>query len=77
MPPGVKIAGFTDRGEVRIVDDQGRLAGYGELHLADAHLTGMERGDRFPLEVAVTWIPALPDPDDPDFGEPDWDQLLG
>ena len=71
-----RIAGFTDTGEVRIVDDHGRLVGYGELRLEDAHLTGAERGDRFGLEVVVTWTPELPDPDDPGFDGIDWDRLL-
>jgi hypothetical protein len=73
---GVKIVGFNDRGEARIVDDRGNLVGFGELRLADAHLTGVERGDRFGLEVVITWTADLADPDDPDFGEIDWDQLL-
>ena len=72
----MKIAGFTQSGEVRIVDDDGRLVGYGELRLQDAHLTGIDRGDRFGLEVVVTWTPELPDPDDPDFPGVDWDRLL-
>jgi len=72
----VKIAGFNDRGEARIVDDQGRLVGFGELRLEDAHLTGVERGDRFALEIVVTWTPELADPDDTDFGDIDWDELL-
>jgi hypothetical protein len=72
----MKIAGFNDRGEARIVDDEGRLVGYGELRLEDAHLTGMERGDRFALEVVVTWVAELPDADDIDFDGLDWDNLL-
>jgi hypothetical protein len=72
----MKIAGFTDRGEARIVDDEGRLVGYGELRLEDAHLTGVDRGDRFALEVVVTWTPELPDPDAVDFDDVDWDNLL-
>jgi hypothetical protein len=51
----MRIAGFNDRGEVRIVDDHGRLVAYGELRLEDAHLTGVDTGDRFGLEVLVTW----------------------
>jgi hypothetical protein len=72
----MKIAGFTDRGEARIIDDQGRLVGYGELRLQDAHLTGVDRGDRFDLEVVITWTPELPDPDAVDFDDVDWDNLL-
>jgi hypothetical protein len=75
----VKIAGFNDRGEARIVDDEGNLAGYGELRLEDAHITGIDRGDRFALEVVVTWTPDPADPDEPDqpdLGDIDWDQLL-
>jgi hypothetical protein len=70
----MRIAGFNERGEVRIVDDEGRLAAYGELRLVDADITGVEAGDRFGLEVHVTWAPTLPDPDDLDI---DWDRLLG
>jgi hypothetical protein len=69
----VRITGFNDAGEVRIIDDEGRLAGYGELRLEDAHITGVDKGDRFGLEVVVTWTP---EPADPDFGDIDWDQLL-
>jgi hypothetical protein len=72
----MKIAGFTDRGEARIIDDEGRLVGYGELRLQDAHLTGVDRGDRFDLEVVITWTPELPDPDAVDFDDVDWDNLL-
>jgi hypothetical protein len=77
----MRIAGFNDRGEARIVDQEGRLVGFGELRLEDATLTGIERGDRFALEVVVTWTAAdvdntLPDPDDPDFDGIDWDELL-
>jgi hypothetical protein len=72
----MKIAGFNDRGEARIVNDAGQLVGYGELRLEDAHLTGIERGDRFGLEVVITWVPELPDPDDVDFDGLDWDNLL-
>jgi hypothetical protein len=72
--PVVRITGFTDNGEVRIVDDEGRLAGYGELRLEDAHITGVDSGDRFALEIVVTWTPE-PD-DEPDLGDIDWDQLL-
>jgi hypothetical protein len=72
----MKIAGFNDRGEARIVNDDGRLVGYGELRLEDAHLTGIERGDRFGLEVVVTWVSELPDPDGLDFDGLDWDGLL-
>jgi hypothetical protein len=72
----MRIAGFNDRGEVKIVDDEGRLAGYGELRLEDAHMTGIDAGDRFALEVHVTWTPELPDPDDTDFDGLDWGQLL-
>jgi hypothetical protein len=72
----VRIAGFNDRGEVRIVDDDGRLVGFGELRLQDAHLTGVDIGDRFALEVVVTWVPPLPDPDDIDIDDLDWGSLL-
>jgi hypothetical protein len=70
----MRIAGFNERGEVRIVDADGRLAGYGELRLVDAEITGIEAGDRVGLEVVVSWTPTLPDPDDLDI---DWDRLLG
>jgi hypothetical protein len=72
----MRIAGINNRGEVRIVDDEGRLAGYGELRLTDAHITGIDRGDRFDLEVVVTWTPELPDPDETDFDGLDWQRLL-
>jgi hypothetical protein len=72
----MKIAGFNDRGEARIVNDDGQLVGYGELRLEDAHLTGIERGDRFALEVVITWVAELPDPDGLDFDGLDWDGLL-
>jgi hypothetical protein len=68
-----RIAGFSDRGEARIVDEQGRLIGFGELELDDAHLTGVESGDSFALSLRVTWTPELPDPDAVDI---DWDGLL-
>ena len=70
---GFRIAGFSDRGEARIVDAYGRLVGYGELLVDDAHLTGMERGEVFALSLRVTWTPELPDPDCLDV---DWDGLL-
>ena len=72
----MRIAGFNARGEARIVDDEGRLVAYGELCLPDADASTMERGDRFALEVEITWIPELPDPDEVDFDGLDWDQLL-
>jgi hypothetical protein len=72
----MRITGFTDRGEAKIVDDAGRLVGFGELRLQDAHITGVERGDRFALEVVVTWTAELPDPDDVDFDGLDWGTLL-
>jgi hypothetical protein len=72
----MRIVGFNNRGEARIVDDEGRLVGFGELRLQDAHITGVERGDRFDLEVVVTWVPELPDPDQLDFDGLDWDNLL-
>ncbi|HLJ02205.1 MAG TPA: hypothetical protein VKT31_02130 [Solirubrobacteraceae bacterium] len=68
-----RVAGFSDRGEARIVDEHGRVVGFGELVLEDAHLTGLEPGDRFPLTLRVTWTPGLPDPDGVDI---DWDGLL-
>jgi hypothetical protein len=68
-----RVAGFSDRGEARIVDEHGRVVGFGELVLEDAHLTGLEPGDSFPLTLRVTWTPALPDPDGLDI---DWDGLL-
>jgi hypothetical protein len=70
----MRIAGVNERGEVRIVDDEGRLAAYGELRLVDADITGVEPGDRCALEVVINWTPRLPDPDDLDI---DWDRLLG
>jgi hypothetical protein len=73
----MRIAGFSDRGEARIVDEDGRLVGYGELRLRDAELTGVDRGDSFALEVVITWTPELPDPDDTDFDALDWNSLLG
>jgi hypothetical protein len=72
----MRIGGFNERGEAKIVDDHGRLVGYGELRLEDAHITGIEPGDTFPLEVHVTWLPPLPDPDETDFDELDWGELL-
>jgi len=73
MSRGFRIAGFSDRGEARIVDEEGRVVGFGQLLLDDAHLTGMERGDVFALSLRVTWTPDLPDPDSLDI---DWDGLL-
>jgi hypothetical protein len=73
----MKIAGFNERGEAKIVNDDGRLVGYGELRLEDAHITGIDRGDRFALEVRITWTPDMPDPDEVDFDGLDWDNLLG
>jgi hypothetical protein len=73
----MKIAGFNDRGEARIVDDHGRLVGFGELRLEDAHITGIDRGDRFALEVVITWTPDVADPDEVDFDGLDWNDLLG
>lgn len=70
----MRIAGFNSSGEARIVDDDGRLVAYGELRLADAY--SVERGDRFALEVVVTWTPQLPDPDEMDFDGLDWGELL-
>jgi hypothetical protein len=70
----MRIAGFNERGEVRVVDDEGRLAAYGELRLVDAEV---EPGDRCGLEVVITWMPTLPDPDGLDFDGLDWDGLLG
>jgi hypothetical protein len=72
----MRIGGFNERGEARIVDDQGRLVGFGELRLEDADITGIEPGDRFALEVVVTWKATLPDPDEVDFDELDWSELL-
>jgi hypothetical protein len=74
--PAMRITGFSDTGEARIVDDEGRLVGYGELRLENAHITGVERGDRFALEIVVTWTPDPDGPDDPDLGDIDWSQLL-
>jgi hypothetical protein len=76
-PGKMRIAGFSERGEARIVDDEGRLVAYGELRIPDADPLSVERGDRIALEVAITWIPELPDPDDTDFDALDWDRLLG
>jgi hypothetical protein len=75
----MRIGGFNDRGEAKIVDENGRLVGYGELRLEDAHITGIDRGDRFALEVVITWTEAErpePDPEDVDFDGLDWDELL-
>lgn len=68
-----RIAGFNDRGEARIVDEAGRLVGFGELLLEDAHLTGVEPGDLFGVALKVSWTPSLPDPDGVEI---DWDGLL-
>ena len=68
-----RIAGFNDRGEARIVDEQGRVVAFGELELEDAHLTGVDAGDSYALSLRVTWTPELPDPDAVDI---DWDGLL-
>ena len=70
---GFRIAGFSDRGEARIVDEHGRVVGCGELVLDDAHLTGLEPGETFGISVRVTWTPQLPDPDELDIN---WDGLL-
>ena len=71
----MRIAGFNESGEARIIDDEGRLVAYAVLRLSDAY-TDLERGGRFPLEVEITWTPQLPDPDEMDFDGLDWDQLL-
>lgn len=68
-----RIAGFSDSGEARLVDRHGRVVGYGELVLENAHLSGIESGDLFGLSLRVTWTPELPDPDALDI---DWDGLL-
>lgn len=73
MSRGFRIAGFSDRGEARIVDADGRFVGFGELMVEDAHLTGIEPGDVFSLSLRITWTPELPDPDALDL---DWDGLL-
>jgi hypothetical protein len=73
----MRIAGFNDRGEARIVDDAGRLVGVGELRIEDGHLTGIDPGDRLGLEIVITWTPQMPDPDQVDFDGLDWDDLLG
>ena len=70
----MRIAGFSQRGEARIVNDEGTLVAYGELRLSDAHITGIDKGDTFPLEVVITWTPEMPDPDDLD--DLDWGRLL-
>ena len=71
-PPRMRIAGFNHRGEARIVNDDGITVAVGQLRLENADLTGIEKGDRFALEVVITWAPELPDPDD----DLDWDRLL-
>lgn len=68
-----RVAGFNDHGEARIVDEHGRLIGFGELVLEHAELTGIDRGDIYDLQLRVTWTPGLPDPDAVDI---DWDGLL-
>jgi hypothetical protein len=73
MSASFRIAGFSDRGEARIVDADGRLVGFGALVLDDAHLTGIETGDTFALSLRVTWTAGLPDPDEVDIN---WDGLL-
>ena len=73
----MRITGFTARGEARIIDHDGRLVGYGELQLEDAQVTGVEQGDRFALEVVITWTPDMADPGSLDFDDLDWERLLG
>jgi hypothetical protein len=68
-----RISGFNDRGEARIVDDEGRLIAFGALEVEDAHLAGVDRGDVFGVSLRVTWTPELPDPDAIDIN---WDGLL-
>jgi hypothetical protein len=72
----MRISGFNNRGEARITDDDGRLVGYGELRLDDAHGDGLDRGGRFALEVVIRWTPEMPDPDATQFDDMDWEQLL-
>jgi hypothetical protein len=57
----MRMAGLTSTGEARIVDDAGRLVAYAELRLEDAHIVGVDSGDRFPLEVVITWTKAEQD----------------
>jgi hypothetical protein len=72
----MRIEGFNSRGEARIIDDDGRLVGHGELRLDEARGHGLDRGDRVALEVVITWTPEMPDPDATDFDDMDWEQLL-
>jgi hypothetical protein len=72
----MRIAGFNDRGEARIVNDHGELVGYGDLRLPDAHITGIDTGDRISLDVVITWTREMPDPDAMDFDDLDWQSLL-
>jgi len=66
----LRIAGFTEKGEARIVDETNRIVGYGELRLES--YVEPEKGDVFDVELAVTWVPELTEPED---GEVDWDAL--
>ena len=63
----LRIAGFSAAGEARIVDERDRLVAYGELRL-DA-FSEPEPGDVFGVEVAITWVPDLREPED----DVDWD----
>lgn len=48
-----RIAGFSDRGEARIVDEHGRQVAVGELRVET--LTEPERGDLLGVELHVVW----------------------
>jgi hypothetical protein len=72
----MRISGFSDRGEARIVDDAGRLVAFGELRLVDTPLGELDPGDHCRLEIVVTWTAKLPDPDEIDFDDLDFGQLL-
>jgi len=63
----LRITGFTAIGEARIVDEHNRLVAFGELRVAA--FTEPEPGDVFDVEVAITWVPVLREPN----GEADWD----
>ncbi len=51
----IRISGFNSSGEVRLVNDDGKTVGYGELLVENAY--SIEKDDEFGLSVKVVWTP--------------------